>query len=324
MFNDVQDETENFRTTLYRTPQGKILSVMGNLCKILSLDSHWGARLSMNEMSGKIMYDGVEKDEHFVNEVRAWVKDNYHLNFSIRDVRTALEMQSTKSVIHPVREWLKTLKWDGVPRIHRISKEVLHSTSSLAPIYIRRTLIGAVRRCFEPGTKMETIPVLIDKEGSFKFAFWKTLVGEDLFGSCVIGKYGRDVLTGIHQKFCVEFYAVEGTTNMSAVERLRGVITSSVDFFRAHYKVMISRRPRSCFLVCNVNHEELLATSAGAWRFWLIKCEGAPGLGFLKANREQIWAEAVHLCNAGENHWLDEEQDAAREEEAYKILKEKK
>ena len=306
------------RATLAINKGGAILPVPGNLAKILRLDPTWGPRLSTNEMTHEVMYDGDVKDDHFVNKVQEWIQDIYHLNFPNSEVQSKLATQAAENMIHPVREWFKTLKWDGVSRIERIPKEILRSTSPVAQEYMRCALIGAVRRCFEPGVKLDTVVVFVGGQGNFKSTFWKLLVGEKWFNDSPLNLDDKDGAMVMHRKFCTELAELEGVTSNKAVERIRAFISSSTDIFRPPYGHNVVTFPRSNFLVGTANRDELLVDPTGSRRFWPIKC-GRIHLELVSEWREQIWAEAVALYRRGVQHWLDETQEAAREEEAIKF-----
>jgi predicted P-loop ATPase len=73
--------------------------------------------------------------------------------------------------------------------------------------------------------------------------------------------------------------------------------------------------PRSCVFVGTTNAEEYLRDETGARRFWPVRC-GRIDLERLRADRDQLWAEARVRFERGERWWItDPEVLKAAEEE---------
>jgi putative DNA primase/helicase len=77
----------------------------------------------------------------------------------------------------------------------------------------------------------------------------------------------------------------------------------------------VEELPRRSVLVATTNDEEFLSDSTGSRRFWPVRVTEVE-LDWIRENRDQLWAEAVALFDAGEQWWLDEEHEALRAEEA--------
>jgi putative DNA primase/helicase len=78
--------------------------------------------------------------------------------------------------------------------------------------------------------------------------------------------------------------------------------------------------PRQCIFIGTVNHDNFLKDETGARRFWPVTC-GAIDIPALECDRDQLWAESVHLFRAGAKWWLDtdelHEEVAIQQEQRY-------
>ena len=75
--------------------------------------------------------------------------------------------------------------------------------------------------------------------------------------------------------------------------------------------------PRSCVFAGSVNEETPFTDSTGNRRFWPVRC-GKIDVDALRADRNQLWAEAFSRYRSGEPWWLhtSELNDAASVEQA--------
>ncbi len=89
------------------------------------------------------------------------------------------------------------------------------------------------------------------------------------------------------------------------------------DRFRPSYGRMAQDFPRQCVFIGTTNQDEYLKDYTGNRRYWPIRC-GQINKQYIIDNRDQLWAEAVHLFGKGGHWWPDknvaelffDEQDA--------------
>ena len=300
---------------LVRTNTGGVKKSPGNLAKILRLDAQWGPALQLNEMSRDVLFHGSSVGDTFIDFIQEQIEDHHGVSFGREDVASKLIAQATQSTIHPVREWLKTLKWDGTERISRIALEILGSDLALSTHYLRSTMIGAVRRVYHPGTKMDTIPVLTGGQGLGKSSFWRTLIGAEFFNDSPIDVDSKDGFQTLARKWGHELAELDHLTSQKAAERIKAFASSSEDVYRPPYGRTTVANPRSCFLVGSTNRKSFLMDPTGSRRFWPIECLKIE-LEMLDSWRVQLWAEAQDLHFAGTPHWLTPAIEGLRRSQA--------
>ena len=94
------------------------------------------------------------------------------------------------------------------------------------------------------------------------------------------------------------------TLSRSETGAIKAYMSRSTDHFRPPYSKHVIDSPRQCIFVGTVNHSSYLRDETGGRRFWPIKC-GRIDLDALARDRDQLWAEAVHLYQSGVHWWLD-------------------
>jgi putative DNA primase/helicase len=240
---------------------------------------------------------------------------------------------------HPVREYLDSLQWDGKPRLTQwliyylgVEPEPLDKMPSkddrtryAAQIsYIEaigpRWMIGAVRRIYSPGEKVDCALVLIGPQGLFKSTVFNVLGGR-WFTDQIPDLRSKDAalqLAGIWIVELAELAAIKASEN----EYTKKWMTIRTDRYRAPYDKLPTDHPRQSSFGATTNDEQFLHDPTGARRWWSVKCGEKIDIESLQRDRDQLWAEAVHRYRLGEKHWLDTKEleiIAAAEAETHRV-----
>jgi predicted P-loop ATPase len=85
-----------------------------------------------------------------------------------------------------------------------------------------------------------------------------------------------------------------------------------MDRYRKSYGRNTENHPRQTVLACTTNRDDWQRDETGARRFWPVRC-GNVNHDWLRDNRDQLFAEAVHLFNDG-GSWWDVPMDLQNEE----------
>jgi predicted P-loop ATPase len=190
---------------------------------------------------------------------------------------------------------------------------------------IRCTLIGAVRRAFEPGTKHDTTCILSGDQGARKSSFWSVLGGA-FFSDSLGDLSSKDDLLKLHRSWVMEWAELDHVTSRKAAGQIKAFLTTQSDLFRAPYGKAVEATPRRGIIVGSTNRTEgFLVDDTGNRRFWVIptsRTEADPiDTPTLAAERDGIWSAAVHAHRAGEPNFLPVELalQVNRENEAYQV-----
>ena len=190
---------------------------------------------------------------------------------------------------------------------------------------LRCTLIGAVRRAFEPGSKHDTACVLMGDQGARKSSFWSALGGpffSDALGDCT----SKDDLMVLHRSWIMEWAELDHIMGRRHAGQVKAFLSQATDLFRVPYGKATEAFPRRGIIVGSTNRTTgFLQDDTGNRRFWVIptaKTEVDPiDTPTLAAERDAIWSAAVHAYRAGAPSHLPAElaQQVTRENENYQI-----
>ncbi|WOI43769.1 VapE domain-containing protein [Acidovorax sp. BLS4] len=222
-------------------------------------------------------------------------------------LQEAIETVADENRFHPFRDWLRSAKWDGKPRLEKWLIHVLGLTpeklSKKRLRYLqlvgRFIILGHVYRVMQPGCKFDYSVVLEGKAGMGKSTLVRTLVGEEFFSDTHFdigsGKDGMEQLSGI-----VAYELSEMTAFRRAdAEAVKAFFSSQKDRYRGAYGRYVQDHPRQCVIWCTTNKRQYLFDITGNRRFWPVSVDGPLNLEWLRKFRDQLFAEALRLFDAG-------------------------
>jgi len=229
--------------------------------------------------------------------------------------------------IDPFMEWLVALPaWDGKARLDSWIETVfwLPESGELMAWTSRFLLLGVVWRTFRPGTKLDKMPVLIGPQGCGKSTVLRCLLPpecpewfSDGLRLAADDKVRAEALQG---RVIVEAAEMAGSVRAER-ESLKALLSRTDDgAVRLAYRRNPETMLRRCIIVGTSNDPHCLPLDpSGNRRFVVLTVragpDGAAGVrNYLAANRDQLWAEAVHRYHAGETAYLPEALSTAQAE----------
>ena len=214
--------------------------------------------------------------------------------------------------VDPFVEWLNGLEdWDMEDRCEQILQKVLRAEDSELTRWAGRAiLIGAIKRAFEPGAKIDEFPVLIGEQGCGKSAFVESLIPPryafDWFGDRLeLDADGKQQAESIKGRVIVEVAEMVGRTKAD-IEKMKAMLSRRDDGqHRGAYARHAKSQPRQCIFVGTANDHVngvLPPDPTGLRRFVAIDVIGPPEQKdenrlvekMIDECREQLWAEAYH------------------------------
>lgn len=299
------------------TPSGwKVKRWGGNLAKILRLDPRWGPRLSLDIMRQQVCFDKKPIPEHFPDLVQEQIEETHQTSFGREEILSKIRAQASENPFHPVRDFLNALPpWDQVDRLLSVAPDVLGAIDPLSQHYFKLWAIGAVRRVMEPGCQMDNAMVLIGPQGKGKSSFWGALAGP-FFSDTPIDLDSKDRFQALASAWIVELPELDWMTSSKTAEAIKAFLTSREDHYRPPYAKEVLKVPRHSVCVGSTNRDQFLNDPTGSRRFWPVRIGDFIDLDLLRFQRDQLWAEAIHLWKEGHPHWLSTDLDADREHAA--------
>jgi predicted P-loop ATPase len=305
----------NWHDELVRAKNGAVQASLANTTTILRCDARYAGRLAYDEMALVVGLDGKPLDDAQVVGLREQIERRYGCQISDRLIRDALLAVGASRRAHPVRQYLRGLKWDGVGRLDRLAADALHTPDPLAASLVRKTLVAAVARALTPGCKVDTCLVLVGPQGLLKSSFFRVLAG-DWFADTHLDLSNKDAYQQIAAAWIYELGEIDSITSRKHAADVKRFMTSATDTFRPPFERSVRVVPRSGIMVGSTNRDRFLTDDTGSRRFWIVRPRARIDLERLARQRDQLWAEAVAAHAAGERWWLDDAEEDARAADA--------
>lgn len=217
----------------------------------------------------------------------------YGLKTSDRDLRGALDAVAHKNKFHPVRDYLSSLKWDGVRRLDGLFVDYVGAEDNAYHREAARLfMLGAVTRVFEPGHKFDFVPILEGLQGKRKSTFVRILARH--WFSELEGDFhdAKGMVEKMQGSWILEIPELQGFSK-AEVTTIKGFVSRQKDKVRLAYAKRAAEFPRQCVFIGSTNDQEYLRDATGGRRFWPIACRAVEiDTDGLEANADQLWAEA--------------------------------
>ena len=300
---------------LPRDKHGALKNTFAVLCAILRRAPEYES-LRYNDMTLSPELNGNPLPEAESGSIRERIELRYDISPTPQNLSQALLTVSSERRFHPIKEYLRSLEWDGKSRLDGVLERVLCAPpNELYSTMIRKWFISAVARGLTPGAKVDTALVLVGRQGRQKSTFFSVL-GGSWFSDSPIDIRNKDSMLQLAASWVYEWGEIEQITNAREASEVKAVLSSRQDMFRPPYERGVRTIPRGCVLVGTTNQGQFLNDETGSRRFWVVPAPAQIDVALLRANRDQLWAEAVAALEAGENWWLADAEDKAREADA--------
>lgn len=326
---------QEWRDDLAKSESGKILRTLSNVMIAFRQCEIWVGLFAWNQFSSRLMVTRHlpgplrpdlkiprELGDADISNVTDWLQRNGIIITSLT-TKEAIRAVAEDNAFHPVRDYLRGLKWDGSNRLDLwmvthlgVENKELHRAFSA------RWMIGLVARVERPGCQLDTALILESRQGLRKSTALRTLA-EPWFTDHVPDLGNKDALAQLQGVWIVELAEM---TSFSKAEtaRIKSFLSTRVDRFRPSYAPVPVDHPRQCGFAGTINpgSNGYLRDETGGRRFWIVACahkwpeRKQINVAAIARERDQLWAEAVHRYNAGEVWWLDNETLEKGQEEA--------
>jgi predicted P-loop ATPase/phage/plasmid primase-like uncharacterized protein len=277
-----------------------------NVFTILTNDRKLKGVVALDEFSMMIVKRGVAP---WVSTPGEWTEeDDFSLGMYMAQrhrlviksdgaIEKAVAQAARANKFNPVTEYLSALVWDGESRLGTWLHKVAGVEQS--PYY---ELIGTlflmsmVARAYQPGCKMDYAPVFEGGQGAGKSSLLRALGGE-WYKDTPFKVGEKDGYLSIQGAWLYEIAELD-SFNRGDITTIKAFISNQIDDFRAPYGRRNVKYPRRTCFAATTNQDEYLKDPSGARRFWPVRC-GAIDLDMLAAIRNQLFAEALILVDAG-------------------------
>lgn len=335
-YDDFEEELENvegdqdaveWMTELDTDSKGNYTSTAQNINIILANDARLKECFRQNSFDNKryvyrtLPWRRVPSPEPIKNVdysgIRNYIETIYGIA-SMQKIDDALSLEFEKNSFHPIKDYLNSLEWDYTERIDYLLMDYFGAPDNyFTREAIRKCLVAAVARIFNPGCKFDLVLTLIGPQGTKKSSFVNKL-GKQWYSDSFMTVHGKEAFEQLQGAWIVEIAEMSGFRKAEA-ESIKHYISKQEDSFRPAYARASETFPRQNIFIGTSNRRELLTDPSGNRRFMPIDVHPEDIVKDvwkdLDGEVNQIWAEAVHLYRNGEKLFLSKEAEKIANQE---------
>ncbi|BEG98124.1 virulence-associated E family protein [Bacteroides sedimenti] len=293
--------------------RGQILQTINNAAAILKYDPLLRGTFAYNEFDARevalrdLPWRKVNKSNRSLvdsddSQLRQYIEKYYKI-MSKSVIQDALQNTVTNNRFNPVKDYLDSLVWDGTPRIENLLIEFLGAEDTpYTRAVMRKVMIAAVARIYEPGKKFDNVLTLVGSQGVGKSTFVRML-GKDWYSDSFNSIQGREAYESIQGVWIMEMGELAGLRKVE-METVKHFLSKCDDRYRVAYGRRTQTFKRQCVFIGTTNDYDFLKDPTGNRRFWPVE------VGITIPNRrpweikpeevDSFWAEAVEYYLAGE------------------------
>jgi len=302
-------QADVFVERLRRHPKTyKVFATLYNVVMILTEHPQWAGVIGWDEFSGRIMKlrappsggRAGEWEDEDDNRAVLWMSRAFGIEPKPQLMLQAVDLVAHDAGYHVVRDYLTALTWDGNPRIEKagwLQAYLGAVDTDYHRIAGMRWLVSAVARVMRPPCKADHVLILEGLQGLGKSSSLKVLFG-DWFTDSPIRIGDREAMMLIRGCWGVEMGELD-SLNRAESTASKQFFSQQDDRYRSPWGRRPQTVPRQCVFSGSTNQRVYLKDESGNRRYWPIACTRAD-LTELRADRDQIWAEAVVLFERGE------------------------
>jgi predicted P-loop ATPase len=272
-----------------------------------------GVQLSFDSFAERplITYNGYTGNLTDQISRRVWldIDTTFHFRPSMEFFDIVVESVYLESTFHPVKDYLQSLTWDGKPRVNTwLIDYAKAADSAYARAVSSLVLIAAVHRVMSPGCKFDEMLVLESPQGFTKSSMLRALCPKDEWFSddLPLNVEAKQIIERTVGKWIIEASDLSGMGKRD-IEHLKAFLSRQRDGpVRLAYAKLPTEAKRQFVIIGTTNQHRYLKDMTGNRRFWPVRIEQIDLAG-IRANRDQIWAEAYHREQQGESIRLNPE-----------------
>ena len=330
--SDNTDCSDEWMLNLKRNSNGIIEKTIDNILLVLENDPLVKGKIALDDFAnrglvlGALPWDSGEKKRFWNDTDDAGLRHYLEKVYGIigkEKIYDATSLCAHKHKFNSVRDYLLSVKWDGVPRLESIFIDYFGADDNdYTKEVAKKSFVAAVARVMQPGIKFDNMVIISGAQGIGKSTFFSYL-GKDWFSDSLVTFEGKEAAELIQGRWLIEVGELSGMTK-SETNTVKQFLSKTDDIYREAYGRRTAQFPRKCVFFGTTNDTEYLKDPTGGRRFWPVDAnsEKATKSVFTDLPKEvdNIWAEAFVFWQLGEPLYLSKnvEKMARKQQEDHR------
>lgn len=327
----------SIRESLEKTDKGGTANTILNCVTVYEQDPTFAGKISRNlltetdDIISPMPWQRVSTrfDDQDLPHVLLHFERYYGIR-SEKSIQNGFRVVASKHSVHPIRDYLNKLVWDGIPRV----REALHhflgaEVNDYNENCLRLFMMGAVKRVFDPGCKFELMLVLTGGQGAGKSTFLRFLaIRDEWFSDDLKRLEDEKIYQRLAGHWILEMSEMVATANAKSIEVIKSFLSRNKDTYKFPYDRYAADHLRQCVFAGTTNKTDFLPMDrSGNRRFLPVQVYPEQAETHILADEaasrayiDQMWAEIMVAYHAGEvcTHLSKEmEQQLAQAQESF-------
>ena len=277
-----------------------------------------GYQFKMNILNDDVEVNGQPLSDTMAAEIRARMWDAGYTKYP-RLMEDAYTMNAAKNGYHPVKDYLESLKYDGLPHIN-ILASYFKDDRNVFTLWLKKWLVGSVARIYEQAQNPMLVLDGAQGEGKSYFAAWLCPLKKRYVESNVQPD-NIDHKLLLAATWLWEVSELGATTKRTDRESLKAFITMQWITARKPYGKRPITKPAMASFIGTINDEAGFLNDPTGNRRFLTCTLTEIDWDYTAININDVWAEAYHLYKNGYKWRLtsDERKMQAEINDEYEI-----
>ena len=206
-----------------------------------------------------------------LSKIKYTIENTYGI-YNKEKLADALDIVASEDSYHPIKEYVESLKWDGIKRIDTAFSDYFGAEETpYSAMCMRLILLGALERVYEPGCKFDIMLIIKGAQGIGKSTFFRFLCGNDKFyqGNFKDIDKSFELTNG---KWFVEMAELKVLKKEDNREAIKAYLSQVSDTHTLKYKPYPEDYLRQFVLIGTTNETVFLNDDTGERRFPVIQC----------------------------------------------------
>lgn len=326
-FEDLTDPTENSKWPTFKRNKtsGQIEATIDNAAKAVMCAEFVGVEIRFDTFRDEIMFApvGTKEWKTFTDadysRLRITMEKRGFKAVGRELIRDVVLLAADENPFDSAMEWIKSLEWDGIPRIEKFYHTHFGTEDSAYTRAVSRYMWTALAgRVLKPGIKADMVPILVGAQGAGKSSGVAALSPDPAFFTEIsFAEKDDDLARKMRGCLVAEISELRGL-NTKELESIKAFVTRTHEKWIPKFKEFATQFPRRSLSIGTTNEDEFLGDKTGNRR-WLPVEVGKMDVEAIKKDLIQLWAEAREVFNETGIQFQEAEQLANQVHEKYFI-----
>jgi hypothetical protein len=329
----------NYEIRQKRKKNGQLVLCAHNVRETLRMHPEWFGVFGYDELAQCVTVLRDPPTDGLPAPGERWTADDYlpiqcwfghmlDIEPSLTLIIDSVKLVARQNGFHPVRTYLEGLPaWDGKDR--NLSTYLGAEQTPFNRASCEHQMRAAIARVLQlgtgpnvdgPGCKADDMVILEGAQGIRKSTAIRALCPDpNWFYESRHDMSDKDFAQDMLGKWLCEIPEVDKIVASKDDSELKAMLSKRVDRYRKSYGRDSQDHPRQVVFWGTTNRQDYLRDETGNRRYLPVKC-GAINVEGILADRDQLWAQALHGRRQGLAWWLPQDLlDDAREAQAERL-----